>query len=138
MNNVSLIGNLCRDVELKYSSGENATAMFRNTIAVQRRFKDKQTGNYESDFISIQAFGNTAEFLGRYFKKGSKVALTGHIQTGSYVNKDGAKVYTTDVIVDNAEFCTSKSENDDQGNTTATPNADDFINQGLENDLPWD
>ena len=138
MNNVSLIGNLCRDSELRYSSGENATAMYRNTIAVQRRFKDKQTGNYESDFISIQAFGNTAEFLDKYFKKGSKVALTGHIQTGSYVNKDGAKVYTTDVIVDNAEFCTSKSENGDQGNTTTTPNADDFINQGLENDLPWD
>lgn len=138
MNNVSLIGNLCRDGEVRYASGENATAIYRNTIAVQRRFKDKQTGNYESDFISIQAFGNTAEFLGKYFKKGSKVALTGHIQTGSYTNKDGAKVYTTDVIVDNAEFCTSKSENDDQGNTTATPNADDFINQGLENDLPWD
>ena len=137
MNNVSLIGNLCPDGEVRYASGENATAIYRNTIAVQRRFKDKQTGNYESDFISIQAFGNTAEFLDKYFKKGSKVAIVGHIQTGSYVNKDGAKVYTTDVVVDNAEFCTSKNENQSDAAPAPTQNVEDFINKGLEDNLPF-
>ena len=137
MNNVSLIGNLCRDGEVRYASGENATAIYNNTIAVQRRFKDKQTGNYESDFIRIQAFGNTAEFLDKYFNKGSKVAIVGHIQTGSYTNKDGAKVYTTDVIVDNAEFCTSKSEGQGDATPAPTQNVDDFINKGLEDDLPF-
>ena len=137
MNNVSLIGNLCRDGEVRYASGENATAIYNNTIAVQRRFKDKQTGNYESDFIRIQAFGNTAEFLDKYFNKGSKVAIVGHIQTGSYTNKDGAKVYTTDVIVDNAEFCTSKSEGQSDATPAPTQNVDDFINKGLEDDLPF-
>lgn len=135
MNTVSLIGNLCRDVELKYTSGDNATAMYRNTIAVQRRFKDKQTGNYESDFINIQAFGNTAEFLGKYFTKGSKVGITGRIQTGSYTNKDGQKIYTTDVIVDNAEFVTKKDENS-SGNTNTN---NDFLNvpDGIDGDLPF-
>lgn len=137
MNNVSLIGNLCRDGEVRYAGGENATAIYNNTIAVQRRFKDKQTGNYESDFIRIQAFGNTAEFLSKYFQKGSKVAVVGHIQTGSYTNKDGAKVYTTDVIVDNAEFCTSKSEGQGDAAPAPTQNVDDFINKGLEDDLPF-
>lgn len=110
MNRVDLVGNLCRDVEVTYSQGEKATAIFHNTIAVQRKFKNSE-GKYDSDFISITAFGTTAEFLGKYFAKGSKVGISGRIQTGSYINKDGNKVYTTDVVVEDAEFVTKKDEN---------------------------
>ena len=128
MNVVTLVGNLCRDVETKYTSGENATAMLRNTIAVPRKFKNKETGQYESDFISIQAFGNTAEFIGKYFTKGSKIGITGEIRTGSFTNKDGVKVYTTDVVVNDAEFVTKKDDN------SGTPKANDFVNQGIDTD----
>lgn len=136
MNVVTLVGNLCRDNDVRYSSGENATAILRNTIAVQRKFKDKQTGNYESDFINIQAFGNNAEFINKYFNKGSKIGITGEIRTGSYINKDGAKVYTTDVIVNNAEFVGKKEDNPDNA---STPSNDDFVDipEGIELDLPW-
>ena len=137
MNNVVLIGNLCRDNDVRYSSGQNATAILRNTIAVQRKFKNKETGQFDSDYISIQAFGNTAEFISKYFTKGSKIAITGEIRTGSYTNKDGVKVYTTDVVVNNAEFVTKKDENPA---STSTPPADNgfmVIPEGVEGDLPW-
>lgn len=137
MNNVVLIGNLCRDNDVRYSSGQNATAILRNTIAVQRKFKNKETGQFDSDFISIQAFGNTAEFISKYFTKGSKIAITGEIRTGSYTNKDGVKVYTTDVVVNNAEFVTKKDEN---STSTSNPPAEtEFvpIPEGIEGDLPW-
>lgn len=138
MNNVVLIGNLCRDGEVRYSTGENATAIYRNSIAVQRKFKDKSTGNYESDFINIEAFGKTAEFLDKYFPKGSKVAVTGEIRTGSYVNKDGQKVYTTDVVVNNAEFCTKRDENS-VPQVQAQPQTPEFmaIPSDIEEDLPF-
>ncbi|SCW57061.1 single-strand DNA-binding protein [Eubacterium ruminantium] len=138
MNNVVLIGNLCRDGEVRYSIGENATAIYRNSIAVQRKFKDKSTGNYESDFIGIEAFGKTAEFLDKYFPKGSKVAVTGEIRTGSYVNKDGQKVYTTDVLVNNAEFCTKRDENS-VPQVQAQPQTPEFmaISSDIEEDLPF-
>lgn len=133
MNSVQLVGNLCRDVELKYTTGDNATAMLKNSIAVQRKFKDKKTGKYESDFINIQAFGASAEFIGKYFAKGSKIGITGRIQTGSYTNKDGATVYTTDVIVETAEFV-GKKEDNPADNTAGTPKAEDFINNGVDAD----
>lgn len=138
MNNVVLIGNLCRDGEVRYSAGENATAIYRNSIAVQRKFKDKSTGNYESDFINIEAFGKTAEFLDKYFPKGSKVAVTGEIRTGSYVNKDGQKVYTTDVVVNNAEFCTKRDENS-VPQVQAQSQTPEFmaIPSDIEEDLPF-
>jgi single-strand DNA-binding protein len=138
MNRVDLIGNLCRDNDIRYSAGENASAILHNTIAVQRKFKDKSTGKYESDFISIVAFGNTAEFINKHFVKGSKLAVSGRIQTGSYINKDGQKVYTTEVVVEDAEFVTKKDENPANDAPAPTPKSDDFINQGLENDLPWE
>ena len=119
MNNVTLVGNLCRDNEVRYSTDENATAILFNTIAVQRKTKDKTTGKYESDFISIKAFGKTAEFVEKYFKKGDKIGITGEIRTGSYTNKDGVKVYTTDVVVNNAEFVSSKSEGGESNTTTS-------------------
>lgn len=137
MNNVVLVGNLCRDNDLRYSGGENATAILRNTIAVQRKFKNKETGQYDSDFISIQAFGNTAEFINKYFAKGSKIAISGEIRTGSYTNKDGVKVYTTDVVVNNAEFVTKKDENSASTGTTAQDAGFTVIPEGVEGDLPW-
>ena len=138
MNQVQLVGNLCRDNDVRYSGGENATAILRNTIAVQRRFKNKETGQYDSDFISIQAFGTTAEFINKFFSKGSKIGITGHIQTGSYTNKDGVKVYTTDVMVDTAEFVGKKEDNPANNGTSASSN-NDFINvpQEVEGGLPW-
>ena len=139
MNNVVLIGNLCRDNDVRYSTGENATAILRNTIAVQRKFKNKETGQYDSDFISIQAFGKSAEFINQYFSKGSKIAITGEIRTGSYTNKDGVKVYTTDVVVNNAEFVTKRDDN--ASASTSTPPANDggmfIVPDGLEGDLPF-
>ena len=144
MNNVSLVGNLCRDVAVTYSTGENATAMFNNSIAVQRKFKNKETGQYDSDFINVKAFGSVAEFIGKYFTKGSKIGITGEIRTGSYTNKEGVKVYTTDVVINNAEFVSKKDENPaangtQTGGTTQTDN--NFVNQGIdpniENDLPF-
>lgn len=137
MNNVVLVGNLCRDNDVRYSGGENATAILRNTIAVQRKFKNKETGQYDSDFISIQAFGNTAEFISKYFAKGSKIAISGEIRTGSYTNKDGVKVYTTDVVVNNAEFVTKKDENSASTGTTAQDAGFTVIPEGVEGDLPW-
>lgn len=139
MNVVTLVGNLCRPNEIRYSAGDNPTAILRNTVAVQRKFKNKETGEYESDFISIQAFGSNAEFINKYFTKGSKIGITGEIRTGSYTNKDGAKVYTTDVVVNNAEFVGKK---EDGGNTSASESNGNFVNQGidaaaLEGDLPF-
>ena len=139
MNKVALVGNICRDVEVKYTSGDNASAVVRNTIAVQRKFKNKETGQYESDFINFIAFGASAEFIGKYFTKGQKIGITGHIQTGSYTNKDGQKVYTTDVMVEDAEFVTPRGEN----TPAPTKSNNDFINQGIDEnelkaDLPWE
>lgn len=114
MNKCTLVGRLTKDPEIRYSQGENATATARFSVAVSRRFKNAE-GNYDADFINCVAFGKTAEFLEKYFKKGMAIGLTGHIQTGSYTNKDGQKVYTTDVIVEETEFVESKNAS---GNTT--------------------
>ena len=108
MNKVILMGRLTRDPEVRYSQGEQATAIARYTVAVDRRFRrdgDSQT----ADFIGCVAFGRQAEFAEKYLRKGTKIALTGRIQTGSYTNRDGQKVYTTDVIVEDQEFAESKS-----------------------------
>lgn len=114
MNKCTLVGRLTKDPEIRYSQGENTTATARFSVAVNRRFKNAE-GNYDADFINCVAFGKTAEFLEKYFKKGMAIGLTGHIQTGSYTNKDGQKVYTTDVIVEETEFVESKNAS---GNTT--------------------
>lgn len=136
MNKVELVGNLCLENNIRYSQGENATAIYRNTIACQRKFKNPN-GQFESDFITIVAFGKTAEFLNNYFNKGSKVGITGRITTGSYVNKDGNKVYTTEVTVEDAEFITSKSDNQTTENSNTKDK--DFMNipENLEGDLPF-
>ena len=119
MNNVSLVGRLTRDPEIKTTNSGSTYARF--SIAVDRRGKDAGT-----DFINIVAFGKTSEFIERYFRKGQRIGINGRIQTGSYEGKDGKKVYTFDVIADNVEFVESKSAS---GPASATPaNADGFVN----------
>lgn len=131
MNKVVLMGRLTKDPEVRYSTGENATAIARFTVAVNRRFKNAE-GNYEADFINCVAFGKSAEFIEKYFAKGSMIALSGRIQTGSYTNKDGVKVYTTDVVVEDTEFAGGKNEGGSSGssksNTRTGSRNDDFMN----------
>lgn len=123
MNIVVLIGRTTKDIELRYSQNGNM-AIARFSLAVDRMSKDKGT-----DFISCIAFGKTAELLEKYVPKGRKIAIVGHIQTGSY-EKDGHKVYTTDVIVDRMEFCESKQGNENK------PDVDGFVPTADE-DLPF-
>lgn len=107
MNKVILMGRLTRDIEVRYSQGENPMAVARYTLAVQRKFK--REGEPDADFISCVAFGRAAEFAEKYFRQGTKVVITGRIQTGSYTNRDGQKVYTTDIVIEEQEFAESKS-----------------------------
>ena len=108
MNRVILMGRLTRDPEVRYSQGENATAIARYTLAVDRRFNRNGDEN-NADFIGCVAFGRQAEFAEKYLRKGVKMLITGRIQTGSYTNKDGVRVYTTDVVVEDQEFAESKN-----------------------------
>ncbi len=108
MNRVILMGRLTRDPEVRYSQGENATAVARYTLAVDRRFNRNNDGQ-TADFINCVAFGRAGEFAEKYLHKGTKIAVTGRIQTGSYTNKDGVRVYTTDVVVEDHEFAESKN-----------------------------
>ena len=107
MNKVILMGRLTRDPEVRYSAGDNSMAIARYTLAVDRRFK--RDGEATADFIGCVAFGRSAEFAEKYFRQGLKVVVSGRIQTGSYTNRDGQKVYTTDVVVEDQEFAESKS-----------------------------
>ena len=106
MNKVILMGRLTRDPEVRYSQGDNPTASARYSLAVERRIK--RDGEQSADFINCVAFGRAAEFAEKYFRQGTKIIVAGRIQTGSYTNKDGQKVYTTDVIVEDQEFADSK------------------------------
>ena len=112
MNSVILIGNLTRDPELRYSTGGNQTAICRFTVAVNERRRNPQTQEWEDSpsFIPVVVFGKQAENCDRFLSKGKKVAVNGRIQTGSYVNKEGNKVYTTEVIASNIEFLSPKNE----------------------------
>ena len=106
MNKVVLMGRLTRDPDVRYSQGETPLAIARYTLAVDRRFK--RNGEQDADFINCVAFGRTAEFAEKYLKQGTKMVVSGRIQTGSYTNKDGQRVYTTDVVVEDQEFAESK------------------------------
>ena len=127
MNKVILIGRLTRDPEVRYTQGDNAMAIARYSLAVDRRFKkdgDEQT----ADFINCIAFGKAGEFAEKYFRKGTKIAVVGRIQTGSYTNKDGQKVYTTDVVVEEQEFAESKNSSSSDNNQPAPANKNtDFM-----------
>lgn len=110
MNKTILMGRLTRDPEVRYSAGENATAIARFTLAVNRRFR--RDGEQNADFISCVAFGKTAEFIEKYITQGRQVCVCGRIQTGSYTNRDGQKVYTTEVVVEEVDFADSRRSDD--------------------------
>lgn len=136
MNNVTLIGRLTKEVETRYG-GSNNTAVSRFSVAVDRKFK--RDGEPDADFINCIAFGKTAEFLEKYFKKGSRIGIRGHIQTGSYTNKDGVKAYTTDVVVDECEFVESKKSAENNTAQGGATNGDGFMNipDGIDEELPF-
>ena len=153
MNKVILMGRLTRDPEVRYSQGDNSMAIARYTLAVDRRFARRNGGDNQqtADFISCVAFGRSAEFAEKYLRQGTKIVVTGRIQTGSYTNRDGQKVYTTDVVVEDQEFAESKNAAAGSGMTaqSARPAAanpgqasapgDGFMNipEGIDEELPF-
>lgn len=141
MNKVILMGRLTRDPEVRYTQGDNASAVARFSLAVDRRFK--KDGEQTADFINCVAFGKTGEFIEKYGRKGTKFVVEGRIQTGSYTNKDGQKVYTTDVVVEQVEFAESKASADGNAtNNTSNSNTltdTGFMNipDGIDEELPF-
>ena len=114
------MGRLTRDPDIRYSQGENAMAIARYTLAVDRRGRKDGSSEQTADFISCVSFGKIAEFAERYLRQGTKIVAEGRIQTGSYTKKDGQKVYTTDVVVENCEFAESKNSASDAGNYSSS------------------
>ena len=148
MNKVILVGRLTRDPEVRYSQGDSSTAVGRYTLAVDRRFK--RDGEQTADFIGCVAFGRQAEFAEKYLRQGVKIAVTGRIQTGSYTNRDGVKVYTTDVVVEEQEFVESKANSSANSGFQPGPSpspspapstdiGDGFMNipDGIDEELPF-
>ena len=147
MNKVILMGRLTRDPEVRYSQGENATAVARYSLAVDRRFRRENEPT--ADFINCVAFGRAAEFAERYLRQGTRIVVCGRIQTGSYTNRDGVKVYTTDVVVEEQEFAESKAAsgsaapvNNYQASPAPSPSSDigdGFMNipDGIDEELPF-
>ena len=148
MNKVVLMGRLTRDPEVRYSQGERPIAVARYTLAVNRTFK--RAGEPDADFINCVVFGRSAEFAEKYFRQGIRIVVSGRIQTGSYTNRDGVKVYTTEVIVDEQEFAESKAASDQSAaayNSSrpaaapapSAPVGDGFMNipDGLDEELPF-
>lgn len=129
MNSVQLVGRLTRDPEVRYLDNGSTVAKF--SLAVDRRIK-KESGD-NADFINCVAFGKTAEFLEKWFRKGQRLGLTGRIQTGSYVNQEGTKVYTTEVVVENVEFVESKVVSAVDGGTQQCPAPSSAIGDGFMN-----
>lgn len=131
MNRAIITGRFTKDPEVRYAQNDKATAIARFTLAVNRKFK--QEGQQDADFISCIAFGKNAEFVEKYFKKGMKAEVSGRIQTGSYKNKDGQTVYTTDIAVDEIDFGESKQ------NSTESKSSDGFMSipDGIEEELPF-
>lgn len=142
MNKVILMGRLTRDPDVRYSQGENAMAIARYTLAVDRRGRRDDNGQ-NTDFISCVAFGKSAEFAEKYLHRGTKIAITGRIQTGSYTNKEGQKIYTTDVVVEESEFAESKSAGNagefQQSNKNGVMDPEGFmtIPDGIDDELPF-
>ena len=157
MNKVILMGRLTRDPEVRYTQGDNPLAIARYSLAVDRRQARSNNGDEQTaDFINCVAFGRTAEFAERYLRKGTKIAVTGRIQTGSYTNKDGVKVYTTEVVIEDHEFCESRNASGNDGgfnggnggfggfgggNVAPAPSGagDGFMNipDGIDEELPF-
>ena len=152
MNKVILMGRLTRDPDVRYSNGENVTAVARFTLAVDRRFARRDGDQQTADFIGCVAFGRNAEFIEKYFRQGMRVTICGRIQTGSYTNRDGNKVYTTDVVVEEQEFAESRAASEAnrsmgggyQSSAPSTPDpmgaaGDGFMNirGGIDGELPF-
>ena len=139
MNKVILLGRLARDPEVRYSQGGNPMTVARYTLAVDRRFK--KDVEESADFIGCVAFGKQGEFAEKYLHKGTKIILTGRMQTGSYTNKDGVKVYTTDIVAEEQEFAESKSASQQNtgGGGTEDPKTgnDGFMDVSGEDELPF-
>ena len=140
MNKTVLMGRLTADPQVRYSQGDNATAVARYTLAVNRKFK--KDGEPTADFIPCVVFGRSAEFTEKYFRKGMQVAVSGRIQTGSYTNKDGNKVYTTDVVVEEQEFAESKAanqQNQQSAGSGSIPASDELMSipDGMDEELPF-
>lgn len=140
MNNVILVGRLTRDPEIRYAEGQKQAAIASYTMAVDRKYK--REGQPTADFINCKCFGKNAEFMEKYFRKGMKIAVKGSIQTGSYTNKDGHKIYTTDIIVEEQEFVESKNQSSGAEKSNAEPskdNGDGFMNipDGIDESLPF-
>lgn len=137
MNKVILMGRLTKDPEVRYSQGNNPMSVARYTLAVDRKFK--RDGEPNADFINCIAFGKNGEFAEKYLHKGMKILIEGRIQTGNYTNKDGQKVYTTDIVVESHEFAESKNASQSERPQTV-PQADSEFMQipdGLEDELPF-
>lgn len=148
MNRAILMGRLTRDPEVRYSQGERPMAIAKYTLAVDRRRRRDQDNNSDqqtADFINCVAFGRSGEFAEKYFRQGLRVLVSGRIQTGSYVNKDGQKVYTTDIIIEEQEFADSKKSDGGNNNSgsyyrDAAASSDGFMNipDGIDDDgLPF-
>ena len=145
MNKVILVGRLTRDPEVRYTQGENVTAVARFTLAVDRRIKRDNEASV--DYINCVSFGRSAEFAEKYFHKGTKIVIAGRIQTGSYTNKDGVRVYTTEVVIEEQEFAESKNSSGSDGGYTGGGNrapepsgaGDGFMNipDGIDEELPF-
>lgn len=125
MNKLIVSGNLVKDMDLRYTQG-TGMAVIRNTVAAKRKFKDKVTGKYESDFIPIIAFGKTAEFIAEHFGKGEGIQVEAHMQSGSYIDKDGNKRYTLEALVENVEF---------MGKSTSNNSSTQNFGQGFDEDI---
>ena len=141
VNLVILIGRLTRDPEIRYSQGEKSTAVARYTLAVDRTYR--REGENNADFIGCVAFGRSAELAEKYFRQGTKIAITGRIQTGSYVNREGRKIYTTNVMVETQEFAVSKGETQEpapKGSPMPEVDKDGFMNipDGIDEELPFE
>ena len=143
LNKVILMGRLTRNPEVRYSQGEKATCVAKYTLAVNRRFH--REGEQDADFINCVAFGKQGEFAEKYLKQGTKIVISGRIQTGSFTNRDGVKVYTTDVVIEEQEFAetkkaaeTSSTPQNTQG-VKSNPEDDGFmtIPEGVEEELPF-
>ncbi len=144
MNKVILVGRLTRDPEVRHSQGDNSTAVARYTLAVDRKFK--RDNEPTADFIPCVVFGRSGEFAEKYFHQGMRISVSGRIQTGNYTNKDGVKVYTTEVIVEEQEFAESRAESEANRSASKQPKPEETVDEngfmnipeGLEEELPFD
>ena len=133
MNKIILLGRLTKDAEVRYSQGQNSTAIASFSVAANRKFK--RDGEPDADFFNCTAFGKQAEFVEKYLKKGTKILLSGRVQNDNYTNKEGQKVYSVRIIVEEIEFAESKGS--DAGTQQQATPTDSFMNIPEGEDLPF-